>query len=73
MSSPNIDERFLRPSAETQRWLQEQKPQCLRCQNCDFKDGKGMRCKAARLAYCIDTREVGAPCGPKAALYTPAN
>lgn len=44
--------------------------------------GRGMRCAATpathkgryaerSITYCIDAREPGKPCGPRAALFTP--
>lgn len=73
MNSPSLDQRFLRPSPELQRWLQEIKPQCMRCTHCTAADGKGMRCSKGDGTYCIDMREQGGKCGLSGKFFSPTN
>lgn len=75
-----------KPHPRTVLWMTKQQAKCKECANVvDLtgmqRDGSGgMRCKASpptlrtgpRVhAYCIDAREPGQPCGPKAALFVP--
>jgi hypothetical protein len=71
-----LDETFLTLHPATAAWY-ERRPTCLTCANVRSRHGV-MRCAVARkprygpiLAYCIDARLEGQPCGPGAKLYAP--
>jgi hypothetical protein len=80
--STQID--FSKPHPRTVLWI-KQSSRCNKCifqfSPAAAYDYTGLRCKATRTegaareggkyAYCIDAREPGQPCGPKAALFLP--
>lgn len=81
-----FDPRFVELHPRTARWWAERST-CRACahhlRDERVKDRGGERCALSTVwigcrdrgrrifAYCIDTREPGASCGPEAALFTP--
>lgn len=73
-----FDQRFMTVHPATKRWW-KQRAKCEACAKC-INGGAltgGMRCadspkhNSGAHLYCIDAREPGGVCGPKATRFTP--
>lgn len=61
---------FMKVHPDTELWW-ARRDLCARCAHCK-KEDTAMRCMATRNdLYCIDSRLLGAPCGPQAMLFVP--